>query len=176
MSSTDRPDVFQPFFEASREELNDLWSELGDQIDELDQQQQELSRRRQILEARKTALESIAVVRKLELGDNTSFSRRVPDQTVSAPSIPSEEPVNGSTPTKPREIALALLDEDPTTIWDAEKMHSALSDRGIHTSRENVRVILQRLYRTGGIRRVGHGAYQSARASSDSLLTEGDGT
>jgi hypothetical protein len=164
MTTNDHRDVFQPWLDADSGELNELWREIGSELDGIDAEEKKLRRRREILEARRSVLEGVARLRKLQLGETTGLNRR----------MPAEERDLADGAPKPRDVVLTIIDDDPSRTWDAQAVDEALQRQNVITTRDNVRVILQRLNRTGALRRVGRGAYQSARATlSEQLPSDG---
>jgi hypothetical protein len=165
MTSPTDHELFRSVLDADAAELNALWQAILEALDELEAEQEALTKRRSELEARREVLRGIATLRKLARGEDEDSTPTLPPAGV-GPAAGENTPT-----TTPREAIREILDAEPERDFDARTLQGMLDERGIRTTRDNTRVALQRLTRTGGARRVGHGRYRSRHSSaSESLL------
>jgi hypothetical protein len=152
-------DLFGQLLGMDFEELQVQRDDLDREIHALSVQEKALAERRETLEVRRAIIDNIGRLHRLERSERNTLVHGRRDNATSAPTA-----------------ARKVLDRDPDTTWDAETMHRQLEQEGVETSRDNVRVALQRLARNGHARRLGRGRYQSALAPLDSgLLSKDEG-
>lgn len=149
--------LFDRLLEEDGDDLAARLEKLASEIEAIEQQQRDLEAQHQRLEARRSLLRGITEFRKLELGGGDDA-----------------KDVKTQRPATTKDAARNVIDEAPDRIWDAETLHDQLLDRGIATTRSNVRMILQRLMKEDAIQRVAHGRYQSVHARASNLLTQED--
>jgi hypothetical protein len=129
--------------------LRHVFDRLTTEIAELAEKEKELSEQREVLERRRAVVDSIgrfiAAERPPAIIDRSVLEL--------GPSVP--------------EAVQRILDASPSARWEAEEVHRELDEAGIDSTRENVRVALQRLFHAGKARRVGRGIYQSALAEPE---------
>lgn len=151
-------ELFARLLSEPEDALRDRWDALSEELDTLQKEEKALATRRERLDARRVVLQGIAQLRRVELGDSPP-----PQQHQSA------EVSRGNGRVSPRMAALEIVESSPERVWDASSLRAALDERGFQTSASNVRMILQRLNAESAVQRVGHGRYQSARASAGTL-------
>jgi hypothetical protein len=152
-------DIFRVLNDASEALLLTQWGQLDERLEAVIEEERRLVAEREDLAARMNVITAIAKYRNIEL------TRAARNSAVHAPN---------SHASLPRQAVQHLLDAEPAETWDAKAVHKAISEAGVETTRENVRIILQRLAKDGSARRVAHGRYQSALAPEEQSLLEGD--
>jgi hypothetical protein len=159
-AQTATDDIFRLLNEAPEALLQVQWVALDERIESLLDQERRIAAERDELTKQQNVLTAIAKYRGIEL------SRAARNAAVHGRPNPNTS--------APKQAVQLLLDEGPDATWDARSVHDAITDAGVETSRENVRIILQRLAKDGSIRRVAHGRYQSALAPGEHTLLEDD--
>ena len=154
-------DLYERILDEDPAGLRARWERVQRDLEDLARREKQLAADRQRLDAWKAVLAGIAQLRRVDL-----------DQAG------SPQAAHSQSDQRPRDAIQVLIDENPAKIWDAESVDHALQDRKVLTSRNNIRMILQRLHNDGAAVRVGHGRYQSAAALADEAVSEqgGEGT
>jgi hypothetical protein len=161
MHSQATDELFDRLLAEPEQALHDRWEAVTRELRALEEEERALAERRSRLDARRAVLSGIAQLRQVELADG---DRGTTNRT--------------EAPMRTRDVAIEIITGQPNRTWSAQTLHDALAERGVQTSRSNVRVVLQRLLDDGHVNRVAYGRYQSARppAGTPAGPNGGEGT